>query len=196
MRKIIVMAVCGLGLALVAAPLAAQEESPRSGVWFTIGFGAGSVGVDCPDCGNLFPDRVSSLSGVLGIGWTVNSTLVLGLEGQGWVKNDDVLNRRLAALNLVALVYPSKSMGLYLKGGVGGVRVVVETPDLTNVAVGEGFGWTIGAGWDFYLSRSVALTPYVMYLGSSGTTTTLNGAGINVNLNPNMWQLGGALTIP
>jgi hypothetical protein len=73
---------------------------------------------------------------------------------------------------------------------------VGETPDLTIVAVGNGLSWTVGAGFDIYLGQTVAITPYISYLGSNNTSTTVNDVGIDVNLNPNMWQFGGALTIP
>jgi len=182
-------------LLTMAGSIAAQSSEPRRrGFWFSIGLGAGSVSVTCPECDAASDERLNGLAGHLRLGGAVSPHLLVGVEGTGWVRNDQGLERRIATASLTALVYPDRNAGFFIKGSVGGIRAVVENPIL--VAVGEGFSWQVGAGIDVYLGRTAALTPFVTYIGSSQVGTTLNGIDTGISLNPNIVQLGVALTIP
>jgi hypothetical protein len=179
---------------LFALPLAAQH-SPRHGFFLSIGAGAGSAGLTCSDCGGVdLSKRLDGVAGYARFGGTVSPNLQVGVEGTGWIKNSDGLQRRIATAGVVFVAYPSRTAGFFLKGAVGGVRAVIENDVAT--LVGEGLMWSAGLGYDIPLGTGAALTPYVSYFGSSNTGADLNGVSLGVNLNPNVLQFGIGITIP
>ena len=129
----------------------------------SIGLGQGSAGVTCPECEVDIDDRVDGLSGYLRAGAYLSPNVLLGLEGTGWMHNDDGFERRIAAASLVLLTYPSARAGFFLRGGFGGIRAVIEN-DLFAV-VGEGLTWQVGTGWDIAMGP-IALTPWVTWVNS------------------------------
>jgi len=182
-----------VSLLVLAAPLAAQT-GPRQGFFLSVGMGGGSLGVTCPQCGFALDARLSGVSGYLRFGGTVSPNVQVGVEGSGWLRNGDGLERRVAAGSVVFLVYPSRTGGLFFKAGAGGIRAVVE--DATAALVGEGVMLQGGIGVDLYLTPGFALTPYLNYLYSTGVAATLGGTSLGIDLNPNVLQVGLALTMP
>lgn len=191
MRHTLGVAVSALVLAGSAMQAAAQASS-RSGFGLSIGLGSGSVGITCEDCGIEIDDRLNGISGYLRIGGYAGSQMFIGVEGTGWVRNSDGLERRIAAASLVFVGYPSRSAGLFVRGGAGGIRAVIEN-DLI-VVVGEGITWNVGVGFDIG-SGPVALTPFVTYLNSVEVAADVNDVSLGVDLNPNILQFGLALTV-
>ena len=180
---------------LVAVPLAAQQASTRQGFFFSIGAGSGSAGVECPDCDGLDPgDRLTGIAGYVRLGGTVSPGLQVGIEGTGWIKNSDGLERRIATAGVVFVLYPVPSGGFWLKGTAGGVRAVIEND--VAALVGEGLMFGGGAGFDLPLGNGAALTPYISYFASTGTGADLNGISLGTDLNPNVLQFGVGITIP
>jgi hypothetical protein len=182
-----------LGTLFATSPLTAQAAS-RQGFFLSVGLGGGSLGVTCPQCGVDIDDRLNGISGYLRMGGAVSPNLQVGVEGSGWIKNSDGLERRVAAASVVFLAYPSRTAGFFFKAGVGGIRAVIEN-SLVSV-VGEGIMAQGGIGIDLYLSRGFAITPFANYLYSSGVAADVNGISIGIDLNPNIVQVGLALTIP
>ena len=80
---------------------------------------------------------------------------------------------------------------LFVRGGAGGIRAVIED-DLISI-VGEGITWNVGVGIDFG-SGSVAITPFVTYLNSLEVAADVNDVSTGFNLNPNILQFGLAIT--
>jgi len=187
---------CLLALLLtIAGSAQAQGGEPRRhGFWFSLGLGGGSVAVTCPECDAQSDERLNGIAGYVRFGGTVSPHLLVGIEGTGWVRNDEGFERRIATASATALLYPDRNAGFFLKGSIGGIRAVVENSLL--VAVGEGLTWQVGVGIDVYLGRGAALTPFLTYVGSSQVGTTLNGIDTGISLNPNIVQVGLALTIP
>lgn len=184
-----------LVLLLGAAPLAAQGTGSREGFFLSIGAGSGSAGVECPDCNGIdLGERLTGIAGYLRLGGTVSPGLQVGIEGTGWIKNSDGLERRIATAGIVFVLYPSATGGFWLKGTAGGVRSVIEN-DLASL-VGEGLMFGGGAGFDIPIGGRVALTPYVSYFASTGTGADLNGVSLGTDLNPNVLQFGLGLTLP
>ncbi|MGH7471635.1 MAG: hypothetical protein ACRENP_27095 [Longimicrobiales bacterium] len=174
------------------SPLAAQQPA-RSGFGMSFGLGWGSAGVTCEDCDIEIEDRTEGLAGYVRIGGNVNARLFVGVEGIGWLKNSDGLERRIAAVSLVTVGYPSATAGFFVRGGFGGVRAVIE--DAIFSVTGEGLSWQIGAGFDIPMGAGAALTPYVTYLNSSNVTAHLNEVSLGTNLNPNILLAGLAITV-
>ncbi|MEZ4585257.1 MAG: hypothetical protein R2909_02525 [Gemmatimonadales bacterium] len=183
-----------LCLVAFAAPLSAQTAPNRQGFFLSLGLGGGSLGVNCPQCDFQLDDRLNGIAGYLRFGGTVSPNLLVGVEGSGWIKNSEGLERRVAAATLVFLAYPSRTAGFFFKAGAGGIRAVVE--DGIDNLVGEGLVVQGGIGFDLYLSPGFAITPYVDYLYSTGVAADFDGVSLGIDLNPNLLQVGVALTIP
>ena len=182
---------------LVAAsfPSSAQAGVPplRDGLHGSVGLGSASVSATCFSCeSDFFNDRTSGFSGIAQLEGTVIFRLVLAAEFGGWINNDDVLDRRMASLNVVLLGCPSDKLGLFLKSGLGGLRAVAEN-DLGYVAT-ETFTSQIGIGYDVPVG-AVDLTPYVTYIRTFGGETVVNGFVSPEALYPNAIQVGVALTL-
>ena len=177
----------------VALPLAAQNGPARSGFGMSFGLGWGSAGVTCEDCEFEIEERTEGLAGYVRVGGFATSRLFLGVEGIGWLKNSDGIERRIAAISFVTIGYPSAQAGFFLRGGFGGVRAVIENE--FAALVGEGLTWQIGAGYDIGIGGSAAITPYLTYLVSNNVAAELNEVSLGTNLNPNILQAGLAITV-
>jgi hypothetical protein len=196
MRSLTVVAGIGIALTLGVTPVVGQEreQSPRSNLWFTVGAAYGSAGIECPDCMGLIDGRATGFSGMLGLGWTLTPSVVIGAETQWWFKFEAIFPLGIVTTNAIVLFYPLKTQGLWLKGGLGYMWAGVDAPGVS--VVGTGMDWTLGAGYDIYLGSTIAFTPYLSYVGSGDITTTVNDITVDVSLNPNFFQLGVAITAP
>jgi hypothetical protein len=187
---LLVAAICAAAITPAAG---AQEKPTRQGFGFSLGLGQGSTGVTCQGCEQFEEDRLSGLTGYVRIGGYVNPRFFVGVEGTGWMKNSNSLERRIAAISAVFLGYPSATGGFFVRSGAGMIRAVIE--DGTNNAVGEGLTWQLGVGYDFPIGR-VAFTPFLTYVQSMQTALDLNGVATDFEINPNILQGGVAITIP
>jgi len=142
----------------------------------------------------LLDERFGGVAGTLGLGWTVGQSVVIGVETQWWVRPDAFFALAMANVNGVVLFYPSKTLGLWLKGGAGWLGAGGSAPGVE--VTGSGMGWTLGVGYDLYLGSTIAFTPYLTYVGSGNVSTTVNEIPIDVSLSPNFWQFGLAVTAP
>lgn len=174
--------------AFAAAAVTAQE-SAREGFWGSVGAGYGAAELTCSNCGDL--DREGSFSGFLVMGATLNPSLLIGLEVDGWVKtiNGDPL--RLGGLSGIVQWYPSRSMGLFVKGGVGMAYARGDLRFPTSVFVDDaGLGYLLGVGYDFPVG-GLSITPLAnFYGGSIGDVQAAEGVKFNV------FQFLVALTLP
>ena len=172
---------------------APESEALRDGFHFALGVGSASVSATCASCDlSFFDGRVNGFSGALQIGGALTPQLVVAGEFFGWVKNDAPIYRRVAALSLVVLGYPSETSGFFIKGGVGGLRAIVEN-DLVRGTTNTYTAQT-GIGYDIPLG-DVAFTPYVNYVRTFYGETDFNGIISPEAIFPNAIQIGAALTI-
>lgn len=182
-----------LAWAVCTAPVAAQRAgSARSGFAFSVGLGRGSTGVTCEDCSIEIDERINGLTGYVRLGGFLTPRLLFGVEGSGWLRNSDGLERRIAAVSFVLVGYPSASAGFFVRSGAGVIRAVIENPLI--VVVGEGVTWNVGIGYDIG-AGAIALTPFVTWLNSVEVAANVNDISTGVNLNPNFLQAGLAITI-
>ena len=132
-----------------------QQEPRRQGFWVSVGIGAGATTADV----------ASNLSrwggaGFLRLGGVPDEHVVLGTEMMGWVTGQNDLVTTRGVVTLFVQYYPSKTGGLFFKGGLGGAGLAVWT-DLspgTTVRSNGGFGMTLGSGYEFRLSRVASVT--------------------------------------
>ena len=128
----------------------ANDPTPlREGFWFNIGIGPGTLG--CEDC----VDRTNGLSGGLSLGGTIGSRVLLGVGSAGWSKDVDGQLLTVGTLDARVRVYPGRTSGFFLTGGLG----------LGTLTYGEddaefGLGLILGVGWDIRVGRNVSLTPF------------------------------------
>jgi hypothetical protein len=154
----------GLLLAsLVALPASAQSNpQTRQGFWINFGFGAGSLGVDCDNCGD---EREAGINVNLRMGGTLSQKLIIGGEFNFWSKSEGDVSLTTGNIGPVILFYPSATGGFFLKGGLG---LATSTFELGSIEFEEqGVGVTLGLGYDARVGRNFALTPYLDILSSS-----------------------------
>jgi len=85
---------------------------------------------------------------------------VIGTELIGWVTERDSVTTARGNVHAFVQYYPSKTGGLFPKGGLGGSAFSVSVPldPGTLVTSSEGFGLTLGGGYEFPLSPIASFT--------------------------------------
>lgn len=172
------VAVALLGLAAIAlgpdSALAQRkglvEVAPphfRHGFWLEAGLGWGEEQYKFGN--DPYNERLGKPTFGLRLGGTVNPHVRLGAEWNVWTNGyQDVdqdgnpfdVNENLHAIMGVARIYPSRDLGLFLKGGAG-LGISYASVDYGNSTSESGFAYTLGAGWEVKLGREIFLTPAV-----------------------------------
>ncbi|MEO5799945.1 MAG: hypothetical protein ABIS00_10955 [Gemmatimonadales bacterium] len=169
----------GLLLVLITAgkSVQAQQSQSRSGFWFSVGLGTGSLG--CDGCS----DRVSALSGNLALGGTISQNVSLGVMTNGWTKSEGGVTLTAGTLTLAARLYTSKKGGFFILTGLG-----VSSLSLGVYGYGQGHetgtGAVVGVGYDFRVGKNVSITPF--YNGFAGK---FDSGDFNVG------QIGAGITV-
>lgn len=198
-------------LACGAVPsLAAQDAPPpkgleivknptrRSGFWGSMGFGVGSETFSVPP-GAPDPGWVASPTFNMRAGGTPDIHFRLGGELISWYNGSGEFNQSLGGLGAIAEVFPSTTVGFFLKGG-GGFAWNSFSQDYYcyyyYYCVGygynydTGFMWTAGAGWEIPISRTLNIMPtvdyYEFYFGSRYTG----------DYTERLWNFGLSIEIP
>ncbi|MHB1329002.1 MAG: outer membrane beta-barrel protein [Gemmatimonadales bacterium] len=175
MRSRIVGTALALALSVIAVHGAEAQRrrglvditpsSERRGFWLNLGLGAGT------ESSRLEPETEYS-EGLtkptfnLRLGGTVSPHLRLGGEIIGWADSrydselEGNIRSYLGGVFLVGQIYPIRTAGLFIKTGVGVTRSG-EDVDGPGDLHEDGFGWTVGAGYEVRLSRSLYLTPTI-----------------------------------
>ena len=151
------------GIVLFASPLAwAGHPQARQGFWIGFGVGYGSAGVNCDDCGG---EREGSFTGSFKLGGTLSDKVLLGVESNGWLKEQEGVTLTLGSFTGTVTFYPQASSGFFLKGGVGLSYISTDFKDGSlSVSVSKaGWGVLAGAGYDIRVGRNISITPAVNY---------------------------------
>ena len=175
-----------------------SPASERHGFWLNAGVAAGGENYRFDSPGTWQPNDQVEPALWLALGGTVNPYLRLGGELNGWVyeHNDPsgtgyrVTDYLVGAL-LTGQVYPVRTLGFFLKGGIGITRSG-ESISGGGYGVGEtGFGYLGGLGYEVRLGRNIFLTPAanIMFHRSSGDRNDPNGA-----LHERVWTVGVGIT--
>ena len=147
---------------MFAAPLWADHPQERQGFWIGFGGGYGSADVSCDACDN--GGREGSFTGFLKLGGTLNKRVLLGVEGNAWVKEQDGLTLSLGSFTGTVTFYPQASSGFFLKGGVGVSYVDTTFREGSLSAIGRtGWGVLAGIGYDLRVGRNISITPSVNF---------------------------------
>jgi hypothetical protein len=143
----------------------AQDEFERSGFWCGFNLGVGAVE---RSFSGVEEDDDKFFLGLEG-GYTLNPHCLIGLELSGWLLESSNLEdpSKGESINQVFLIsrfYPSSSNGLFAKVGGGYVNCRNNRPGEPSRR--NGWGFTLGGGYDFQSNNNIAITPFITY--SSG----------------------------
>lgn len=168
--------------------------SDRHGFWFLGGVAAGKDEFKFAD-ENSFTKNPTKPTFSLRIGGTVNPNLRIGGELTSYVNTFNDANgyrvtEYVGGLFLIGQLYPIKNAGFFIKGGGGLTR------SGTGVSGGQGnsedgFGYTLGAGYEVRLGRSVFLTPTVDWFrhrsehqGEPALLEKVLSVGVGITIQP------------
>lgn len=178
-RLAAVVTVAVLGLAPQASAQDAQAPkglevvtppSRRSGWWGTIGMGVGSETFTVPDS-FASPGWLAAPTFNSRIGGTPSAHFRAGGEFISWFNSEGEVNQSLGGLLAIGQVYPSTTMGFFLKGGGGfawnsfaeNYYCTWYVCTASGYSEDSGFMWSAGAGWDIPVSRKLDIVPTVDY---------------------------------
>ena len=154
----LVLCACA-ALAIPSLAHAGPWPQTRAQSWF-VGFaaGGGSAGVEVE---GFDTDREAGPGGSFRAGYNFTDQLGLGLETNAWTKEEDDIQLSFSTACATLYFYPEA--GLILRGGVGfGTSTVeLEQPGPDFTADESGFGLTVGAAYDFRVTRTFAIGPQV-----------------------------------
>jgi hypothetical protein len=143
----------------------------RSGFWGNFGLGVGSETYSS-SLVTVDPGWLARPTLDLRAGGTPNAYLRLGGELVDWYNSEGSVSQTLGGLAAVVQVYPSPTLGFFLKGG-GGYAWNWFGNDYYcyycggTIAYDAGWMWTAGGGWEIPVSRKMNIVPTVDYYGFS-----------------------------
>lgn len=175
------------GLEVVSNP------TRRSGFWGSLGFGVGSETYSTPDS-VIQPGWLARPTFNLRAGGTPDLHLRLGGELVSWYNSESGISQTLGGAAGIAQVYPSPTIGFFLKGGGGfawnyfGANYYYYYPG--TYSYDSGWMWTAGAGFEIPVSHALNIMPtvdyYEFYFGSRYTG----------DYTERLWNFGLSLEIP
>ena len=186
------------GAPLMAAAAQINIPAPeRKGFWIGGGLGYGAAKLSCGVC-TTEGSRIGGLSGYLRLGATITPSFLIGAEFDLWGgsmtpedSDSSGVGRFLGSAFATAYWYPSKRLGLYLKGGAGYLSYRIDGDKIT---LGT-FAGTIGAGFEIPVGGGFSILPFVNYLDSANGDVKLDGTTIVANdASVSMWQIGVGTT--
>jgi hypothetical protein len=203
MHAVRLSALAAVAAALFTSSAAAQRQrglvdvsptSDRRGLWMDIGAG---WGIESYKFGNeSYVDGLGKPTFNFKIGGTVNPNVRLGGEVNVWWNGyqdesgydvDETLTNVMA----IGRFYPSKTMGLFLKGGVG-LGITTASLEYSNSTTETGFATVLGAGYEIKVGKQLFITPGFDWYQSSFQKrgdTTLHERLLNYSLVLT-WQPG------
>ena len=152
------------GIVLFASPYAwAGHPQERQGFWIGFGGGYGSANVSCDGCEG--GDREGAFAGSFKLGGTLSERVLLGVESNGWIKEQEGITLTLGSVTGTVTFYPQASSGFFLKGGVGLSYISTDFSEGSlSVSISKtGWGVLAGLGYDLRVGRNISLTPAVNY---------------------------------
>ncbi len=184
-----------------AFPVMGQGVAARdgaTGLWIGGGIGAAMGKVRCDLCRNNWEIAPAVQ---LRFGGTISRHLLLGVEGNGWRKNDPNFGVRdiMVGVGAVLYWYPNPtSVNYFFKGGFGPIFYRAEDaevgegdtpePSITSTALGGHFG----VGYEFTAGSIVASPFFNITASLSGSLHQNNTTLINATLT--LVQLGFAVS--
>ena len=151
-----------VGLSLISTAALAADQIERAGFWGGIDIGAGYVQRSFAE---VEEDETNLFLGFKA-GYTLNPHFLMGVELSGWLLeasdvNDPSKGEGISQVFLITRYYPSLDYGLFAKVGGGYLSYWNNRPGEPRRK--SGWGLTFGGGYDFYLNKNWAITPFVTY---------------------------------
>jgi len=158
----------GSALFLPIVPVLQAQDNTRppiehSGLWLSGGLGGGSTD---NDEGSLTSGDDSGPAGYFRLGGSVSQHILLGGEVIGMTFDRDGTDVSFANATFTLIYDPALPGGFFAKGGIGfaSVTTSLDIGGGTFTTDDEGFGVTIGAGYDIRIGGNLYLTPNVDFL--------------------------------
>lgn len=168
-----------IGAIVAWAPSVAAQQEPqapkglevvpdagiRRGGWGNFGLGVGSETFSTSGM-TVDPGWLARPTLDLRGGGTMSPHFRLGGELVTWFNSEGTVSQTLGGLALIGQIYPSPTMGFFLKGG-GGYAWNGFSDNYYyygySISYDSGFMWTAGAGWEIPLNKKLNLVPTVDY---------------------------------
>jgi len=147
-----------LVLLCTAATVVGAQGSRYHGFWGTFGLGGGLRLVSQDGS----TESTGGGAALLRMGGKINDRILLGVETGGWGTQEDEIWVGRFNWTATGVVFPSSTLGLFVKAGVGGatVRAVDYAGGTAGGAINKvGFGTTLGLGYDIGFGSGLAVTP-------------------------------------
>ena len=141
----------------------------RQGAWGNFGLGVGSETFSAPNLA-VDPGWLARPTLDMRGGGTMNSHFRLGGELISWFNSEGTVSQTLGGFGLVGQIYPSPTLGFFLKGG-GGYAWNAFSDNYYyygySISYDSGWLWTAGAGWEIPMNKKLNLVPTVDYYSFS-----------------------------
>ncbi len=192
MRRLACTVVLVVASFAITSPLYSQLIERRdSRLWLAFGAGAGLLDVDCPvTCQG---GRNTGVAGFFQIGGTPSLRVPVGVEFNGWRRDESGIQREYFLISAFFDFYPVEHGSLFLHGGFGAGRYAQET--VTQAGTEElsatGFGFQFGGGYEFRVSPHLLAAPYIRFLIALGQDSKGKTFSFSTDLDLNMIQVGG-----
>ena len=142
-----------------------EEPALRGGFYLQGGVGAGREQFKFSDESG-FSEPFTKPTLTLRLGGTPDPCVGVGGELFGWGAETAEGDETFGAVLGVIQFYPLRDGGLFLKAGGGYAESAIDFFNGARTAE-TGFAWTVGAGYEVQLSRSLAIGPSIeLYQGS------------------------------
>jgi len=147
----------------------------RQGAWGNFGIGVGSETFSTSGM-TVDPGWLARPTLDMRGGGTMSPHFRLGAELVSWFNSEGTVSQTLGGFGLVGQLYPSPTMGFFLKGG-GGYAWNGFSDNYYYygypISYDSGWFWTAGAGWEIPMNRKLNLVPTVDYyeFGFGGRST-------------------------
>ena len=157
-RGFVVAAVAVVFLVALASLPAAAGSYPNTRQGWLVGLGMGGGSAEVSDA----TQRETGFAGSFRVGYAFSPTISLELGSNAWLKDQNGITTTFSFAGPTLNFYPGAS-GLVLRGGVGVGSVDVSTSfgGGTFSASESGLGLSVGAGYEFRVTRRFALGPQV-----------------------------------
>ena len=166
------IAIAAVLLPLALPAVAVSWPNERNGWMIGLGVGGGSSGISA---NGQSSDRESGAAASVRTGYVFTPELAAGLETNVWTKDINGVTFTFSVAAAALTFYPG-GQGFFARGGVGAGSVELETKVGSTTITGSdsGLGLTGGLGYEWRVTRSLALAPQVDYGFAS-----LNGYSVN-----------------
>jgi len=190
MKRLMWTVGCAVVSLSVASTASAQNE--RSGFWFVAGLGGASGNINLE---GFIDSKTLGPSGFVAGGGTISRAVLLGIEATGWRTSAADTTQQFAALLAVAIVYPSKTLPIYIKAGAGLASFQYDRLE-QGVAIrykGDALGTELGLGVDFRLTGKLRIGAFGQWLNSTAETTRNQLPLMTANTKIDVFQFGVSL---